>query len=300
MLEIRDKHTYEFSKDSTPALMCENGDIVRFVTLDCFGNAEKPERSDIRVDFTHTNPATGPLYIKGAKKGDALCVEILDITTAEEGICCTIQDCGALWDTFSERTRKISVTGGKASINDVSWDILPMIGVIGTAPDDKAIPTGHSFRCGGNMDSNIITKGVKVYLPVETDGALLSIGDLHASMGDGEVCGTGIEIAGTVTVKVTVIRNRKLYWPLTETKDSWYVNTNGHTADEAIRRGYAELQRLICKAYGWDETDAGMYMSLQAKISANQACLGIGENESDTDGPTFRVGCPKTDGKRLI
>jgi formamidase len=42
-----------------------------------------------------------------------------------------------------------------------------------------------------------LVKGTVVYLPVWTAGALFSIGDAHFAQGDGEVCGSAIEVAAT-------------------------------------------------------------------------------------------------------
>src|SRR5262249_51127485 len=49
----------------------------------------------------------------------------------------------------------------------------------------------------GNLDVKQLVKGTTVYLPVWTDGALFSIGDAHFAQGDGEACGTAIEMAAT-------------------------------------------------------------------------------------------------------
>ena len=46
--------------------------------------------------------------------------------------------------------------------------------------------------------------GSTLLLPVHVQGALLSLGDVHFAQGDGEVCGTGIEIAAEVTVRLAV------------------------------------------------------------------------------------------------
>ena len=119
------------------------------------------------------------------------------------------------------------------------------------------------------------------------------MGDIHASMGDGEVCGTGLEIDGEITVRVRLLKNFELNWPVTETKDAWYVNSCGDTCDDAIRAGYMEMRRLIAKAYGWSLEDAAFYMTLRGYLESNQACL--------VPHDTFRVGTPKVNGKpRLI
>ena len=62
-----------------------------------------------------------------------------------------------------------------------------MVGVIGVAPAGQAIPTDTPDSHGGNMDCTQIKTGSSIYFPVAAEGALLSLGDLHACMGDGEI-----------------------------------------------------------------------------------------------------------------
>ena len=299
MLELKDRYIYSFDRNNEPVADCQDGDLIRFHTLDCFGGQIRDENDLIRsIVFEECNPATGPLYVNGAKKGDVLAVDILDIETADHGFVCTL-GYGALSKYSELRTRKIEVKDGLCRFNDIRFRAEPMIGVIGTAPADRSVACARSFECGGNMDSRKIVKGVTVYLPVAVDGALLAMGDVHAAMGDGEVAETGVEIAAKITVRVRVIRNFELRWPVTETKDAYFVNTCGKNCDAAIQRGYEELLRLVVNAYGWDETDATLYLSMQALVEANQAVLN--ESNSDEGGDTFRVGIPKLDSKnRLI
>ena len=60
---------------------------------------------------------------------------------------------------------------------------------------------------GGNMDIRYLQTGVSIYMPVYLPGAGLSIGDLHYAQGDGEVCGTALEMDATVTVTVELIKD---------------------------------------------------------------------------------------------
>ena len=287
--------SYVFSKNNKPTGYANPGDIVKFITKDCY-DGQLTEDSDLpnHPNYDHTNPATGPLYINGAEPGDALAVDILNIDVADHGVTVISEECGPLWPTSSNRTRILKVDeNGYTAYKDVKIKIDTMIGVIGTAPDGDDIPTGWCFDCGGNMDSKIIRKGATLWLPVRVPGALLSMGDLHATMGDGEVVGTGLEIDGEVLVRVRLLKNFKLNWTVTETKDEWYVNTNAPTCDEAISLGYKEMQRLIAQAYDWDLSDASMYMTLCGNLSANQACI-----EEYAGGNTFRIGTPKLPNKR--
>lgn len=299
MQEIKE-YVYSFSKNNKPVATAKDGEILMFHTLDCFGNQIQSEEDKItEIDFTHTNPATGPVFVEGAEAGDVLAVDILDVKVAEKGVISTLAGYGALWPSCKLRTKIVDVKDGYVFFNDVKIQASPMIGVIGVAPGGEDVPSGYSFNGGGNMDSRIITAGSTVYFPVRTKGALLAMGDVHAAMGDGEVCETGVEIPAKIIVRVRVIKNFELNWPVTETKDCWFVNTNGRNCDLAILRGYEELQRLIMNVFGWDATDACMYISVAGRVEANQAVLD--ENETNEEGDTFRVGIPKVSTKtRLI
>ncbi len=294
MLTISNQMITAFSATMAPAAYCMPGETVRFVTEDCFFGAIGTEQDLVATGDISGNPATGPLYVEGAEPGDALAVDILDIETADQGVVCTVQNCGILWDSVELRTRVIPVENGIARFRDLTWAVKPMIGVIGTAPAEGEISTEDSFNGGGNMDNPCIIKGTTVYLPVRVKGGLLAMGDLHASMGEGEIAGTGIEIAGVVTVRVRVIKNADIHWPVTRDDSGWFVNTNGFTTDQAIERGYKELQRLLCRLRGWDNTDASLYISLRGIVRANQAVLGV--KATEYQGPTFRVGFPHEQG----
>ena len=298
MIELKD-YVYTFSKDNKPIAFAKEGEEVIFHTLDCFCQQIRSEDDKIEeLDFSKANPATGPLYIEGARPGDVLAVEILDVEVAKSGVMATFKGLGALHKNCETRTKILKVEDGQIYFNDISFPAVPMIGVIGCAGDGEPVQTSDSFSGGGNMDSRIITKGVTVYLPVRVPGALLAMGDVHAAMGDGEVCETGVEIDATIRVKTRIIRDFDLRWPITETDDFWFVNTTGKNCDVAIQYGYEEMQRLIMNAYGWDATDACMYLSAQARLESNQACLN--PHEKDEEGDTFRVGVPKLKSKPPI
>ena len=271
-MKVIDKSVYSFSKDNAPFTYADPGEVLLFQTMDCFSDTitrEDQLADDLDVDL---NPAAGPVYINGAEPGDVLVVDILDIQVAEQGVMCTFDGCGPLSGDMENRTRVVKIKDGIASFNDVKFYIDPMIGVIGTAPDGEPVRCGSPGNHGGNMDSKLIKKGARVYFPVRVSGALLQMGDIHASMGDGELCGAGLEIKGEIMVKTSLIKGFGLNWPVTETASHWYVNSCAHELPEASKLACGELQRLICNAYGWDKTDAYLYMSVQSDLEINQAC----------------------------
>ena len=123
------------------------------------------------------------------------------------------------------------------------------------------------------------------------------MGDIHATMGNGEVCMTGIEIGGEILVKTSLIKNFELNWPINETDDMYYVNSVSMKGDiiEAQKLACEELARLLVNSYGWDVTDAFIYISVQGSVEINASILPC-------DDPiiTIRVGVPKLPNKTLI
>ncbi|HUC17588.1 MAG TPA: acetamidase/formamidase family protein [Acetobacteraceae bacterium] len=109
-------------------------------------------------------------------------------------------------------------------------------GTIGLAPDHpEPLDSIPPSAFGGNIDNWRLGVGSKLFLPVSVPGAMLSIGDPHASQGDGEISGTAIECSLTGTVRLRVHARdeagamlRDLTYPLIETGDSWIVQGLSH------------------------------------------------------------------------
>ena len=295
-MKVIDNNVYTFSAENAPAETACPGEVLLFRTLDCFGGQIKAECQTVQgLDMDHTNPAAGPVRIEGAAVGDVLMVDILDVAVEEAGIVCSMDGDGPLSHIAQVRTRKIPIQEGYAQFNGIQWPVRPMIGVIGTAPEEGTIGCGFTGNHGGNMDSRHIRKGTRVYLPVRVPGAMLQMGDVHATMGDGELCGTGIEIGSEILIKTRLIKDFQLNWPVTETEDWWYVNTTGTSYDEALKLGCEELCRLMQPVYGWDATDIFLYLSMQGTVEINQ-----GMRPAPCDMLNLRVGVPKLEGRTLI
>jgi acetamidase/formamidase len=169
------------------------------------------------LDFARINPVTGPIFVEGAIPGDALIVEILDLTVAGWGWTASIPGFGLLADRFTEPALRMSrISGATIELfTGMRLPSLPMIGTIGVAPAEPgAFSVIPPTRNGGNMDIRHVGAGATVYLPVAVDGALLSLGDGHAAQGDGEVCGTAIETTAVATLRVSLDRDRHLPAPM--------------------------------------------------------------------------------------
>lgn len=295
-MKILEKLNYVFSKDNEVEARVNPGDVMIFKTADCFENQVKDESYTFdNLDLNKANPTSGPVYVKGAEAGDVLAVEILDIKIENQGFSCSIPGVGPLADISEMRTRLLKIENDYVDFNGIKWKVDPMVGVIGLAPKEGEIACGHIGRHGGNIDSKMIKKGSTVYLPVNHPGGLLQIGDLHASMGDGEISGTGIEISGEVLVRVELIKNFELNRPVTETRDKWCVNANGSSFSQAYIDSIKEMARLMKDAYPMDETDIFIYLSLQGDFEVNQYVFPV-----DNDFPSVRFGIPKNPAAKAL
>ena len=204
---------------------------------------------DVRqLDLGLGHPLTGPIAVLGAKPGDVLEVELVAFEPTEVGVTAIIPGFGFLADEFSEPFLAVwEIDSGRARSAQVpgvavAGDMFP--GTIGLAPShelmassrrreegirarggpvaddlpDRAVPAfaGGGLRTippretGGNLDVRQLVTGSRVYFPVQVPGGLFSVGDLHYAQGDGEVCGTAIELAGAATVRFAL--HRKPTW----------------------------------------------------------------------------------------
>ena len=292
-MQIITDQVYAFSKDNQPVYTAQPGEVLMFKTLDCFSNrltSEEVTMADLSYGYNDANPAAGPVFVEGALPGDVLVVDIFDIDVAPVGTVATDDHCGPLFEGMPYQTKKVAIEGGMATFNNVRFPINPMIGVISCAPSGPDVIDGYVGSHGGNMDCKLITKGTRLYFPVRVEGALLQMGDVHAAMGDGELCGTGIEIPAEITVRVSLLKNFELHWPVLETfgpAGKWYVNASAQEYNEAVMCASKEMQRLLMNATGWSAADTYMYMSIQSDVEISQGCKPCEVQLS------LRIGTPK-------
>ncbi len=169
------------------------------------------------LDFARINPVTGPIFVEGARPGDALVVEILELDVEGWGWTANIPGFGLLADRFAEPALRISrIADGRVELfTGMQLPSVPMIGTIGVAPAEAgAFSVIPPTRNGGNMDIRHAGAGATMLFPVAVEGALLSLGDGHAAQGDGEVCGTAIETAAVAKLRITLERDRPLAAPI--------------------------------------------------------------------------------------
>lgn len=285
----KDNVIFSFNRTTPAVHTVENGETFWVETEDGYnGQIHSAKVLRSQIDRTIMGCSTGPIAVNGARPGDTLCIEVLVIQLASQGVMVTSPGLGVLGHKITESdTMIIPVRDGFAYFSgNLRVPTSPMIGIIGVAPESGdhhcLVPGDH----GGNMDCRIITAGSKVYLPVALDGAGLSLGDLHAAMGDGELGGTGIEIAGRVCLKTDVIKNFRVPRPMVETREGIYTIASAPDIPESIKMAADDMVTMLMREKNFCFPDAYRLLSAVCDI---QICQVVNK------WPTVRVRVPKAD-----
>ncbi|MDM7274772.1 MAG: acetamidase/formamidase family protein [Thermoprotei archaeon] len=245
-----DKCHNRWHPDIKPVLEVDPGDIVEIETRDALDGqiTSSPGFEDVsRAELGFVHPLTGPVYVRGAKPGDLLVVEVLDVVADSFGFSVIIPGFGFLRDLFPKPFKvRWEIEGGYARSPDLPNIRIPgdaFFGVMGVAPSKAllesikrregdlrarggfvlppnprgAVPpvepiASEGLRTipprenGGNLDVRNLSPGSKIYFPVFVDGALFSVGDAHFAQGDGEVCGTAVEMRAKGVFRFYIIK----------------------------------------------------------------------------------------------
>lgn len=267
------KVIHKFSDKNKSAYSVEDGERVVVESPDCFSGLVKSSKTLFEdVPMTRVNPATGPIKIEGLSPGDTLCVSIEKIKCGLRGIMMCSPELGILSeDVRKSRTRIVEIRGNKGKFSDdLSVDLNPHVGVLGVSPAKGEFPTFFPGDFGGNMDTVEAREGSKVYLPTFVDGAMFALGDVHAAMGDGEVCGTGIEVPADVTVRLSKAIGVDVRRPMIETPTEWLSFAAAKTLDRAAKLATSDLVRFMMDRRGLDFEDAYMLASVAADLRISQ------------------------------
>lgn len=278
----KDHVIYAMSSENKPVLNVHSGDRITFETMDCYSDEVTPDEPDRRCH--RINPASGPAAVEEAMPGDTLKVTIEKISLGSRALVGSYPNSGTMKELVTRRMiHFLPVQERQLEFrSDLIVKADPMIGVIGVAPQEKEVGCGTPGEHGGNMDCRKIREGAVVYLPVFHPGALLALGDVHAAMGDGEVMGSGAEIAAEVTVKVEVLK-QACAGPWVTDQDQLYALASAKTMEEALKRCCQKMNCQLQRQLGCTPETAGMLMSLEGN---SEICQVV------NDLVTLRFGMP--------
>ena len=272
-VRVSDGQIFAFAPNLQPVAAFGPGETFEVECQDSCGGQIRTEADLLsKVDLDHVNGATGPIEIVGARPGDTLRLDVLDIAVGREGYVGIEPELGVLGDRVPRaKTRILPLRDGFARFSkDLRLPIAPHIGTIGVATAGQTFSTFYPGEHGGNLDTREIRAGSTLYLPVFQLGALLAVGDLHALMADGEVCVTGIEIGGTVRLRADVVPELGLQRPLVETREAWIALASAPDLDAAARTATADAVDLLARGRGMDWEDAYMLASLVCDLRISQ------------------------------
>lgn len=271
-----DQLVYTFG-GCAPVMNVKPGTVMKLWSEDAFNHAltSVEDLSSEKVDLRFVNPQTGPFYVEGAEPGDTLAIHIVDLTPARSwGASATIPFFGGL--TSTDRTSSLQecladttwiyhvdserqTVGFQARFGDfeVALPMEPMLGTIGVAPPGGEVRSSLvPERFGGNMDSPEVKAGTTVYLGVNVEGAMFSIGDGHYRQGEGEACGTAVEGAMNSTIIVELIKGGAPAWPRLENDTHWMAVGSSRPMEDSWRIGQVEMIRWFGELFGLHQLDA--------------------------------------------
>lgn len=258
------------------ALTVESGDTLITETIDAQGfDKDGVKRA------SGPNPMNGPIFVAGAEPGDALKVEIMRMTP--------IRPTGWTRASLAANVVDPEAVRGLPPSEQVNWRIdlqaltatldpavpglehlvlplEPMIGCFGVAPAmGQAFSTATSAENGGNMDYRGFGPESTVWFPVAVPGALFFLGDCHATQGDGEIVGTGIETCFEVELRLTVQKGKALVWPRGETDTHIFSVGNARPLDQALQHATTDMLNRLIGDYGLSPTAASHLMGQTAR-----------------------------------
>jgi acetamidase/formamidase len=251
-------------------------------TEDCYdGAVTRPDQMPSKVQPPgHDNPQTGPFYVDGAEPGDTLAIRIVKLEPARAyGISSLFPGFGALNGTdrtavlqpdlpervwFYEVDKAKNVARTRSADGKHSWEVplAPFLGCLGVSPAyGEARSTIVPDNFGGNMDCPEVRAGNTVYLGVRVPGGLISFGDGHYAMGDGEIIGTAIEGAMNVEVIVDLIKKKETPWPRIE-NEQWMMSLGAaRPLEDAARIAFKDMVQWVVEKTGMDVLDAYQFVS---------------------------------------
>jgi len=272
-----------------PVLKIDPGSALDLATEDAFcGRMNTPSDLPSKVlNFPYVNPLTGPFYVNGAEPGDTLAIHFAEIAPSRDiGVSATIPFVGALTSTGStpslqqpleERVWIYDIDQNKRTAtfraNDSSFSIelpiRPFLGTVGVAPLQESkssrVPDAH----GGNMDTLQTCAGNTLFLGVNVDGALLSVGDGHFLQGHGELCGVAIEGATKTTLVIDLIKKKYCSWPRIVSDEFLMSVGSSKPLEDAYKIAFSELVKWVSQSFSLSIMDSYQLISQinEAEIS---------------------------------
>ncbi len=293
---------YVFDARTAPALTVSEGEEFTADVQDTYNGVlrehpDKRQPADLvpysdRQPFWY-NPVCGPIYVRGAEKGDVLAVHIVELDCITTGTVATVPRAHHFtglrgWEETDEPFTAVIRNEDERSQfrygeHTYGWTMRPFLGTIATAPEYEVLSTvptsfGSVMAAGGNLDCCAIGPGATVYLQSMNEGGLLFFGDMHASQGDGELCGVANEVSGRVRISCDVIKQTWLRNVRVEDEASLISLYCYRPVEEAMKQATRDLILWLERDYGLTRREAYLLLSVcpDFHLRTYQLCGGMG------------------------
>ena len=284
---------YEFDHRHEPIINVKQGESFVVETEDAgSGQVRSPDVASRLMEFPTRrfeppkgNPMGGPVFVEGIERGDLLEVTIEKIEVDEQGFTNMRPGQYPLGDSYRWQSLRGpfvhiikhlpgpsgTTRDGQGIFSDkITWDLHPMIGTIGTAPD-REVETSSVGQgpWGGNLDVRDMKEGTRCYLNSYHEGALLYVGDVHASQGDTEFYGTADETRSELTLSCRAIKNKKIPFVRLEKEDSIVSLYSFRPLEDAVGSAIVNLMEWMVDEYDIAERDAYMHTCINPDFRIN-------------------------------
>jgi acetamidase/formamidase len=270
-----------------PVLAIDAGDTVIVHSLSGSAEEAPAETAAVRPELVAIHRAltpspgphilTGPIFVRGAMPGDILKMEILDIALRDTwGFNIIRPGKGTLPDDFDQpATVHFDIDPAMGTIAAPWGGVLaarPFFGIMATAPRPadgrcSSIIPGYF---GGNLDNKELIAGSTLYLPVSAEGGLVSIGDGHASQGDGEVCLTAVETGLSGRFRISIVRDAGVSFPYAETPSHMIAMGIDQNLEEAVRQALRRAIDIVRRETDLTASEAYTLCSIAADVRISQ------------------------------
>jgi amidase len=267
------RHAYLFSiNPNTPPAMKVAPD--QEFSIEVLGSlAEIEDVRTVPVPFTPEceghplTPIAGPIVVHGAEPGDAVAIDLLEITPRVDGVTAILKRFGVLKDEFAEpKALACPVRDGKAWFGGgIPIPLYPNLGTISTMPPDGYKPS-YAGAYGGDFDQKDVGAGSRVHLPVIHPGAQVFFADPHAVISDGIISGTGVECGALVRARIGLNKDVALDRPIIEQADTIQILGWGPTVEAATEDASRGAVDFVARRTSLSREEAYMLLGITGEL----------------------------------
>lgn len=264
-------YIFSVNPNTPPTMQIEPGEVV---TVDVDGSLKEiDDVSTVPTPFTPEcdghplSPIAGPIVVRGAEPGDAVRIELLEITPHADGVTAILRNFGVLAEDFPEpKALACPVRDGRAWFADrIPIPLSANLGTISTMPPEGYKPS-YAGPYGGDFDQKDVGAGSTVHLPVIHPGALVFFADPHAAISDGIISGTGVECSSTVRARISLDKAREVERPIIEQDELIQIIGTGPTVEAATEDASRAAVNFVARHTDLDPEEAYMLLGIVGEL----------------------------------